>query len=487
MGNNLLFSSSLCPFFFFFFTILSIHSVSAASSCPVDLSYVQTVPWDTSLCRQPDGLEHCCQTLLSVLGMGLAQHLRETSMFQFPNSNASSACLSDFQAKLATLSIDPSLVPSCFKNSSQFVSSNSSCVGIVTTQDWIQKKINSQLTSLDPNATSKCFYYTCLYAAGIVSELGPLDAKTAACTLALPLANSGTEKPAKSKDKLLKLVFGLLGSLIGVLLAFGLIAMYRKWDRKRKVSASHERFVSSFKASMLPNSGAKWFHLSELERATQGFSQRNFIGQGAYGAVYKGTLADGTLVAVKQMHDLDSQGDEDFSNEVEIISKIRHRNLLSLRGCCVTSDNSKGKRRYLVYDFMSNGSLEILDESIRDQGPKGVMERFVLVGILCAHVMVAFRPTIADALRMLEGDIDIPRLPERPLPLGHESFRHLCKESSYTTERSRTSSSSRGVICHGRGLSLISATPNSSLRAFLTKLPAAACSLTEDQSVADVT
>lgn len=139
MGNNLLFSSSLCPFFFFFFTILSIHPVSAASSCPVDLSYVQTVPWDTSLCRQPDGLEHCCQTLLSVLGMGLAQHLRETSMFQFPNSNASSACLSDFQAQLATLSIDPSLVPSCFKNSSQFVSSNSSCVGIVTTQDWIAK------------------------------------------------------------------------------------------------------------------------------------------------------------------------------------------------------------------------------------------------------------------------------------------------------------------------------------------------------------
>ena len=622
MGNNLLFSSSLCPcFFFFFFTILSIHPVSAASSCPVDLSYVQTVPWDTSLCRQPDGLEHCCQTLLSLFGMGLAQQLRETSMFQFPNLNASSACLSDFQAKLATLSIDPSLVPSCFKNSSQFVSSTSSCIGIVTTQDWIEKvgpmtplntacrgdfseltrcsscldagqKINSQLTSLDPNATatSKCFYYTCLYAAGIVSELGPLDAKTAACTLALPLANSGTKKPAKSKDKLLKLVFGLLGSLIGVLLAFGLITMYRKWDRKRKVSASHERFVSSFKASMLPNSGAKWFHLSELERATQGFSQRNFIGQGAYGFVYKGTLADGTLVAVKQMHDLDSQGDEDFSNEVEIISKIRHRNLLSLRGCCVTSDNSKGKRRYIVYDFMSNGSLgdhlsndhsrkqltwpqrkniildvakglaylhygikpaiyhrdikatnilldlemkakvadfglakqsldgqshlttrvagthgylapeyalygqlteksdvysfgivileimsgrkvidtsnssfllitdwawtlaksgklqEILDESIRDQGPKAVMERFVLVGILCAHVMVAFRPTIADALRMLEGDIDIPRLPERPLPLGHESFRPLWKESSYTTGRSRTSSSSRRLM-----------------------------------------
>ncbi|KAJ6306944.1 hypothetical protein OIU78_022113 [Salix suchowensis] len=470
MGRNLLFSSFPC--LFFFLAVSSIHLVSATSSCPVDLSYVQTVPWDTSLCRQPDGLEHCCQTLLSVFGVGLAQHLRETSMFQFPNSNASSACLSDFQAKLATMSIDPSLVPYCFKDPAQFVTNTSSCVGIVTTQDWIEKvgpitplntacrgdfseltrcsscldagqKINSQLSSIDPNATSKCFYYTCLYAAGIVSEHGPLDATTAACTLALPLANSATKKPAKSRDELLKLVFGLLGALIGVLLAFGLITMYRKWDRKRKVNASHERFVSGFRASMLPNSGAKWFHISELERATKGFSQTNFLGQGAYGVVYKGTLSDGALVAVKQMHDLDSQGDEDFSNEVEIIGKIRHRNLLSLRGCCVTSDNSKDWAWTLA---KSGKSQEILDESIRDQGPKGVMERFVLVGILCAHVMVAFRPTIADALKMLEGDIDIPRLPERPLPLGHESFRPSWNESLYATERSRTSSSSRRAM-----------------------------------------
>ncbi|KAJ6774180.1 hypothetical protein OIU79_017582 [Salix purpurea] len=383
MGRNLLFSSFPC--LFFFLAVSSIHPVSATSSCPVDLSYVQTVPWDTSLCRQPDGLEQCCQTLLSVFGMGLAQHLRETSMFQFPDSNASSACLSDFQAKLATMSIDPSLVPSCFKDPAQFVTNTSNCVGIVTTQDWIEKvgpitplntacrgdfseltrcsscldagqKINSQLSSIDPNATSECFYYTCLYAAGIVSEHGPLDATTAACTLALPLANSATKKPAKSRDELLKLVFGLLGALIGVLLAFGLITMYRKWDRKRKVNASHERFVSGFRASMLPNSDWAW------------------------------TLAK------------------------------------------------------------SGKSQEILDESIRDQGPKGVMERFVLVGILCAHVMVAFRPTIADALKMLEGDIDIPRLPERPLPLGHESFRPSWNESSYATERSRTSSSSRRAM-----------------------------------------
>ena len=50
------------------------------------------------------------------------------------------------------------------------------------------------------------------------------------------------------------------------------------------------------------------------------------------------------------------------------------------------------------------------------------MERFVLVGILCAHVMVALRPTIMDALKMLEGDIEVPSIPDRPMPFGHPSF-----------------------------------------------------------------
>nr|POE97431.1 putative receptor-like protein kinase [Quercus suber] len=73
---------------------------------------------------------------------------------------------------------------------------------------------------------------------------------------------------------------------------------------------------------------------------------------------------------------------------------------------------------------------EIFDESIREEGPKGVMERFVQVGILCAHVMVAFRPTIAEALKMLEGDTDIPRIRDRALPLSHESFRSSWRRST---------------------------------------------------------
>ncbi|CAB4267819.1 unnamed protein product [Prunus armeniaca] len=56
-----------------------------------------------------------------------------------------------------------------------------------------------------------------------------------------------------------------------------------------------------------------------------------------------------------------------------------------------------------------------------NSNPKSIMERFLLVGILCAHVMVALRPTILDALKMLEGDIEVPPIPDRPMPLGHPS------------------------------------------------------------------
>ena len=138
-----MFSSSFLLLLFFFSIILSIDS--AAPSCPIDLSYVETFPWDTSSCLDPNG-KHCCQTLLSLIGMGLAQQLKETSMFQFPDEASSSSCLSDLQTKLAALSIQPSVVPRCFE-STQFVANRSSCAGIITTLDWNQKI--SSMTSLE--------------------------------------------------------------------------------------------------------------------------------------------------------------------------------------------------------------------------------------------------------------------------------------------------------------------------------------------------
>ncbi|XP_058191887.1 BRASSINOSTEROID INSENSITIVE 1-associated receptor kinase 1-like isoform X2 [Rhododendron vialii] len=97
----------------------------------------------------------------------------------------------------------------------------------------------------------------------------------------------------------------------------------------------------------------KRFSLRELQVATDNFSNKNILGRGGFGKVYKGRLADGSLVAVKRLKEERTQGGElQFQTEVEMISMAVHRNLLRLRGFCMTPTE-----RLLVYPYMANGSV----------------------------------------------------------------------------------------------------------------------------------
>ncbi|MCO5574387.1 hypothetical protein L7F22_028171 [Adiantum nelumboides] len=89
----------------------------------------------------------------------------------------------------------------------------------------------------------------------------------------------------------------------------------------------------------------------ELRKATEGFSGTNKVGEGAFSFVYKGTLDDGSVIAVKKLKQGIRKEDE-FSSEIEIISACRHRNLLELQGWCYEKDEAM-----LVYRFMKRGSL----------------------------------------------------------------------------------------------------------------------------------
>ncbi|PIA27252.1 hypothetical protein AQUCO_08200044v1 [Aquilegia coerulea] len=612
---------------FLCFLAITVSSISSSttniSSCPLDLNYVQRIPWNTSVCQisQPKTTiitptQHCCQALLSLFGIGLALHLKQTSLFQLPDLPTASACIIDFQDKLSSLSLPPNIAPTCFGSPERFHTGPQICAGIETKQDWMNKlglstqidsscksdlsdpsscdacvkaglKVQAKLTSIDGNAShsTDCFYFTILYAGGVVSEYGPESTSTAGCIFGLPISAKLT-----SKNKInTGLMFTLIGVGVVVLLISCVLTWFFVWDKRRKkkrILGSGEKDLEegNLKLHLRPNTGSIWFKLEELERATDNFSERNLIGRGGFGIVYKGTLSDGTLVAVKKMIESDFEGKSEFCNEVEIISNLRHRNLVPLRGCCVSDgddDEELGKQRYLVYDYMPNGNvndhlffseisssgsakaltwsqrkniildvakglaylhygvkpsiyhrdikatnilldaemkarvadfglvkqikegqshlttrvagthgylapeyalygqlteksdvysfgvvvLEIIssrraldlsysnsdpqailitdwawmlvksgqiesvldasllkDEDPNNSNPRMIMERFVLVGILCAHVMVALRPTITDALKMLEGDIEVPSIPDRPLPLGHRSF-----------------------------------------------------------------
>ena len=93
--------------------------------------------------------------------------------------------------------------------------------------------------------------------------------------------------------------------------------------------------------------------MRELQVATDNFSNKNILGRGGFGKVYKGRLADGSLVAVKRLKEERTPGGElQFQTEVEMISMAVHRNLLRLRGFCMTPTE-----RLLVYPYMANGSV----------------------------------------------------------------------------------------------------------------------------------
>ncbi|XVE51728.1 hypothetical protein DITRI_Ditri02bG0064300 [Diplodiscus trichospermus] len=95
------------------------------------------------------------------------------------------------------------------------------------------------------------------------------------------------------------------------------------------------------------------FSYSELKAATENFSPSKKLGEGGFGSVYKGTLADGRVVAVKQLSVASHQGKNQFVTEIATISAVQHRNLVKLFGCCI-----EGNRRLLVYEYLENKSLD---------------------------------------------------------------------------------------------------------------------------------
>ncbi|CAN1319161.1 Putative G-type lectin S-receptor-like serine/threonine-protein kinase At1g61610 [Linum perenne] len=95
------------------------------------------------------------------------------------------------------------------------------------------------------------------------------------------------------------------------------------------------------------------FDLESIEFATNGFDISNLLGRGGFGPVYLGKLPDGKIVAIKRLSTSSGQGADEFKNEIMLISKLQHRNLVRLLGCCVD-----GLEKMLIYEFMPNKSLD---------------------------------------------------------------------------------------------------------------------------------
>ncbi|XP_009357151.1 rust resistance kinase Lr10 isoform X1 [Pyrus x bretschneideri] len=158
------------------------------------------------------------------------------------------------------------------------------------------------------------------------------------------LVLEGKFKCAKGAgDKQLNLKLGLVGAAsVIVVLAVVCCFFWKKRIQKHQIV---EAFLRSYGPLQVQRHS-----YSEVNKMTNSFKEK--LGQGGYGAVYKGKLKDGRLVAVKVLTKLKGDGEE-FMNEVAAISRTSHVNIVSLLGYCF-----EGSKRALLYEFMPNGSLE---------------------------------------------------------------------------------------------------------------------------------
>ncbi|KAI3887541.1 hypothetical protein MKW92_022655, partial [Papaver armeniacum] len=127
------------------------------------------------------------------------------------------------------------------------------------------------------------------------------------------------------------------------------------------------------------------FNLDCLALATNNFCLKSKLGEGGFGPVYKGTLTDGQEIAVKRLSACSGQGDEEFKNEVALLIKLQHKNLVRLLGFCLDGDE-----KLLVYEFMKHGSLDqFLFDPIKrthlDWGRRHMIIEGIAKGLLYLH------------------------------------------------------------------------------------------------------
>ncbi|CAN6288601.1 unnamed protein product [Urochloa humidicola] len=127
------------------------------------------------------------------------------------------------------------------------------------------------------------------------------------------------------------------------------------------------------------------FDFHQILEATDNFSEENKLGEGGFGPVYKGQLPEGIEIAVKRLASHSGQGFLEFRNEVQLIAKLQHTNLVRLLGCC-----SQGEEKILIYEYLPNKSLDffIFDEnrkSLLDWNKRLAIIEGIAEGLLYLH------------------------------------------------------------------------------------------------------
>ncbi|KAL6508104.1 hypothetical protein OROGR_024299 [Orobanche gracilis] len=186
-----------------------------------------------------------------------------------------------------------------------------------------------------------------------------------------PMGNSPNLSSQSSKNNQTAAIGGGVGGAITALFLLGLcVCLISRRQRQKKDSTTSDGWLplslygnshssgstktntTGSYASSLPSNLCRHFSIAEIRSATSNFDEALLLGVGGFGKVYRGEIDSGTKVAIKRGNPLSEQGVHEFQTEIEMLSKLRHRHLVSLIGYC-----EENCEMILVYDYMAYGTL----------------------------------------------------------------------------------------------------------------------------------
>ncbi|CAI0431190.1 unnamed protein product [Linum tenue] len=213
--------------------------------------------------------------------------------------------------------------------------------------------------------------------------------------LYLRLASTELDDEKKQSARLIVILPTILGTLVivALVLVLGLVM----W-RKRRVNTTKGSY------SEVPDESLElpMFDLESIEIATDSFNTENLLGRGGFGPVYKGKLPDGKVVAIKRLSSSSGQGANEFKNEIMLISKLQHRNLVRLLGCCIDK-----LEKILIYEYMPKKSL---DNYLFDSTKKAELDwptRFNIIHGVARGLLYLHRDS---CLRIIHRDLKVSNI-----------------------------------------------------------------------------
>ncbi|XP_056159708.1 G-type lectin S-receptor-like serine/threonine-protein kinase At1g11330 [Syzygium oleosum] len=242
----------------------------------------------------------------------------------------------------------------------------------------------------------------CMYWSGDLIDLQKFS--VGGTTLYVRLAHSELEKKRYLREIIATTV--IIGTLIVIITIW-----FARRKAKKQVKESKEIYLSNGEAPLVVSSEEMLgenlsrvkfqefvlYKIEELAAATGNFDDANKLGRGGFGPVYKGTLPNGQEIAIKRLSRASGQGQQEFVNEMVVICKVQHRNLVRLLGCCV-----EGDEKMLIYEFMPNKSLDTFLFDPVKQVHLDWRTRFNIIDGICRGLLYLHRDS---RLRIIHRDM----------------------------------------------------------------------------------